>query len=89
MSSICRQSRGSGRRRSSTGPTPREFVTDIYHPRRLNPVLILQKMDSADHEWRRPRDRIRLVLNVPNDQLQHRIDAAVAAGGQVVSTTAD
>jgi hypothetical protein len=68
---------------------PREFVTDIYDPRRLNPVLIFQKMDSADHERRRQRDRIRLVLNVPNDQLQHRIYAAVAAGGQVVSTTAD
>lgn len=68
---------------------PREFVTDIYDPRRLNPVLIFQKMDSSDHDRRRQRDRMRLGLSVPDDQLQRRIDDAVAAGGQVVSRTAD
>jgi hypothetical protein len=68
---------------------PREDVTDTYDPRRLNPVLIFQRMDSSDEARRRQRDRIRVVLNVPHDQLQHRIATAVAAGGRVVDTTAD
>lgn len=67
---------------------PREDVTDTYDPRRLNPVLIFQRMDSSDEARRRQRDRIRVVLNVPHDQLQHRIATAVAAGGEVVDTTA-
>jgi hypothetical protein len=68
---------------------PREGVTDIFDPFRLNPVLIFQRMDSEDHDRRRQRDRIRLVLNVPDDQLQSRIDTAVAAGGRVSSTNAN
>lgn len=67
---------------------PREGVADIYDPRRLNPVLIFQRMDSSDGARRHQRDRIRLVLNLPHDQLQHRIATAVAAGGKVVDTTA-
>jgi hypothetical protein len=66
----------------------REDVTDIYDPRRLNPVLIFQRMDSSDEARRRQRDRIRLVLNVPHDQLQRRTATAVAAGGRVLVTTA-
>ncbi len=66
---------------------PREGVADIYDPRRLNPVLIFQRMDSSDEARRRQRDRIRVVLNVPYDQLQHRIVTAVAAGGNVVDTS--
>jgi hypothetical protein len=50
-------------------------------------VLIFQRMDSEDHDRRHQRDRMRLVLSVPDDHLQHRIDTAVAAGGRVVSTT--
>jgi hypothetical protein len=65
---------------------PREGVVDIYDPRRLNPVLIFQKMDSSDEARRRQRDRIRVVLNVPHDQLQHRIATAVDAGGAVLGT---
>lgn len=68
---------------------PREDVTDTYDPRRLNPVLIFQRMDSSDEARRRQRDRIRLVLNVPEDQFQHRIATALAAGGKVVDATAD
>lgn len=66
---------------------PREYVTDVYDPRRLNPVVIFQEMDSSDEDRRRQRDRMRLVLHVPDDQLQDRIDTAVAAGGRVVSAT--
>jgi hypothetical protein len=67
---------------------PREGVADIYDPRRLNPVLIFQRMDSSDEARRRQRDRIRVVLNVPHVQLQQRIATAVAAGGKVMDTTA-
>lgn len=67
---------------------PREGVADIYDPRRLNPVLIFQRMDSSDEARRGQRDRIRIVLNVPYDQLQRRIAIAVATGGQLVDTTA-
>ncbi|HSJ35559.1 MAG TPA: VOC family protein [Acidimicrobiia bacterium] len=66
---------------------PREDVTDTYDPLRLNPVLIFQRMDSSDEARRGQRDRLRVVLNVPHDQLQHRISTAVAAGGKVVDTT--
>jgi hypothetical protein len=31
---------------------------------------------------------MRVELSVPHDQLQHRISTAVAAGGEVVDTTA-
>lgn len=67
---------------------PRVGVADIYDPRRLNPVLFFQGMDSSDEARRRQRDRIRVVLNVPHDQLQHRIATAIAAGGKVVDTNA-
>ena len=66
----------------------REGVTDIYDPRRLNPVLIFQRMDGEDEARRRQRDRLRLVLNVPHDQLQHRIALAIGAGGSVVDDAA-
>jgi hypothetical protein len=45
-------------------------------------------MDGSDDARRRQRDRMRVVLSVPHDQLQHRIATAVAAGGEVVDTTA-
>ena len=63
---------------------PRPFVTDIYDPRRINPVLFFQQMDASDVERRQQRNRIRLVLDVPSDQIQSRIDAGLVAGGQIV-----
>ena len=66
---------------------PREDVTDINDPRRLNPVLIFQRMDGSDEARRCQRDRIRMVLSVPHDQLESRIATALAAGGRVVETT--
>ncbi len=66
-------------------PDGRTPVTDIYDPRRLNPVIIFQDLDSADEDRRRQRDRVHVVLWVPDDQVQARIDAAVTAGGQVVA----
>jgi hypothetical protein len=63
---------------------PRAFVTDIYDPRRLSPVLFFQPMDASDPQRRQHRNRLHVELFVPADQVQARIEAAVAAGGRVV-----
>jgi len=62
---------------------PREGVVDIFDPRRLSPVLIFQRIDTDDVARRRQRDRIRMVLHVPPDRLEQRIDAAISAGGSI------
>jgi hypothetical protein len=69
-------------------PDPREFVTDICDPRRLNPVVFFQPTEADRREH---RNRVHLALAVPHDQVQARIDAAVTAGGRLVSdhTVAD
>lgn len=67
---------------------PRTFVTDIYDPRRLNPVLFFQSMDASDTERRQHRNRVHIELFVPYDQAQARIDAAMAAGGRIVTEDA-
>jgi hypothetical protein len=70
---------------------PREFLTDIYDPRRLNPVILFQQLDPSDPR-RHQRDRIHLELLLPQEQVQARITAAVAAGGRLLpdsSTVAD
>ncbi|HEY9377304.1 MAG TPA: VOC family protein, partial [Jiangellaceae bacterium] len=56
----------------------RTFLTDIYDPRRLNPVLFFQPMDASDTDRRQHRNRIHVDLFVPHDHAQARIDAAVA-----------
>ncbi|WP_034590617.1 VOC family protein [Hamadaea tsunoensis] len=66
----------------------RASVTDIYDPRRLNPVLFFQSMDASDTDRRQHRNRVHLELFVPDDQAQARIDAAVAAGGRIVNENA-
>jgi len=62
-------------------------VTDICDPRRLNPEIIFQEMDASEEDRRRQRNRIHFDLFVPSDQAQARIDAAVVAGGQILSNT--
>lgn len=59
---------------------PREGVTDLYDPRRLNPPVFFQQLDSP----RQQRNRIHLDLFVPHDEAQSRVADAVAAGGKVV-----
>jgi hypothetical protein len=59
---------------------PREDLTDLYDPRRLNPPVFFQQLD----EPRRQRNRIHLDLFVPHDEAEARVAAAVAAGGRVV-----
>ena len=67
---------------------PRASVTDIYDPRRLNPVLFFQPMDASETERRQHRNRIHLDLFVPDDQAEARIDAALAAGGRILTEKA-
>lgn len=59
---------------------PREDVTDLYDPRRINPPVFFQQMD----EPRPQRNRLHLDLFVPDDEAEQRVAAALAAGGTVV-----
>jgi len=59
---------------------PREDLTDLYDPRRLNPPVFFQQLD----EPRPQRNRIHLDLFVPHDVAEARVAAAVGAGGRVV-----
>lgn len=58
----------------------RSFLTDIYDPRRLNPVLFFQQLE----EPRQQRNRIRFELAVPEGEVAQRVEAALAAGGRLV-----
>ena len=61
---------------------PNSRITDLDDPRQLNPVVFFQPMDATEIERRRQRNRFHVELLMPSDQLQPRVDAAVAAGGQ-------
>jgi len=63
---------------------PRDGVADILDPRRLNPVVIFQRIDVADEARMRQRDRMRIVLSVPFDRVEQRIDTATAVGGSAI-----
>ncbi|MBZ2195080.1 VOC family protein [Occultella gossypii] len=65
-------------------PDPRAHLTDIYDPRRLNPVLFFQDLDPADVERRRQRDRLHLDVFVPRDLAEARVETAVTSGGRIV-----
>ncbi len=62
----------------------RAGVTDIYDPRRLNPVLVFQELDALETERRRQRNRIHFELAVPPEFAQTRLATMVAAGGQLL-----
>jgi hypothetical protein len=62
----------------------RDGVSDIHDPRRLNPVLVFQELDTSEAERRRERNRIHVELAVPSDFAQTRLATAVAAGGQLL-----
>ncbi|MGW6200708.1 VOC family protein [Kribbella sp. NPDC055110] len=59
----------------------RPNVTDIYDPRRLNPVLFFQQLE----EPRPQRNRIRFELAVPEDAVTNRVEAALSAGGHLMA----
>ncbi|WP_329002809.1 hypothetical protein OHA18_06445 [Kribbella sp. NBC_00709] len=67
-------------------PDPRAHVSDIYDPRRLNPVLFFQQLDAND-ERTKQRNRIHFELVVPDGQAQARIDAGLSAGGRILEQT--
>lgn len=61
-------------------PDERAFLTDIYDPHRLNPVMMFQQMPASEAAR---RSRIHVDLHIPYDQVEPRIDSALATGGQV------
>jgi len=63
---------------------PRDEVTDIFDPRRLNPVLVFQELDAADTARRGQRNRIFVELAVPLDLVPGRVATATAAGGRLI-----
>ncbi len=66
----------------------RDGATDIYDPRRLNPVLVLQELDASDSERRQQRNRTHFELAVPIDLAQTRVSSTIAAGGQLLDESA-
>ena len=70
-------------------PDPRDGVTDIVDPRRLNPVLVFQEIETSETERRRQRNRIHVELAVPHDQTQARLATTIAAGGQLRDESAN
>lgn len=62
----------------------RDGLSDIYDPRRLNPEVVFQELDVSETDRRRQRNRIHSELAVPVDVARSRVDAAVAAGGQLL-----
>ncbi|MCY1136427.1 hypothetical protein OWR29_00340 [Actinoplanes sp. Pm04-4] len=62
----------------------RDGASDIHDPRRLNPVLVFQQLDTSDAERRRQRNRIHVELAVPPDLARERLATALAAGGRLL-----
>jgi len=69
-------------------PDRRTEVSDIHDPRRLNPVLVFQSLDTSDVKRRGQRNRIHVELAVPSDLTQTRLATAIAAGGQLLDESA-
>ena len=67
----------------------RAGASDIYDPRRLNPVLVFQELDASDTERRRQRNRIHFELAVPSDLAATRLATTVAAGGRLLDESED
>jgi hypothetical protein len=67
----------------------RAGASDIYDPRRLNPVLVFQELDASDTERRRQRNRIHVELAVPSDLAVTRLARTVAAGGRLLDEWED
>lgn len=66
----------------------RDGVSDIVDPRRLNPVLVFQQIDTSETERLVQRGRIHVELAVPEEVAQTRVESCVAAGGRVVEESA-
>ncbi len=72
---------------AALGHTPdrRAGVSDIHDPRRLNPVLVFQDLDTSETERRRQRNRIHFELAVPSDLAQTRLATTLEAGGSLLA----
>lgn len=66
----------------------RDGVSDIVDPRRLNPVLVFQQIDTSEAERLVQRGRIHVELAVPEEVAQTRVESCVTAGGRVVEESA-
>lgn len=66
----------------------RAEVTDIYDPRRLGPEIIFQPMDPGDTARQAQRDRACLLLDVPAETFEARVQQALAAGGRLAEVDA-
>ncbi|KQR17853.1 VOC family protein [Cellulomonas sp. Leaf334] len=65
-------------------PDRRDWNSDINDPRRLNPELVFQEIDTSETERRRQRNRLHVELAVPSDLAQARLATTVAAGGRLL-----
>ena len=63
----------------------RRDIPDLHDPRRADPVLVFQQLDLADTARREQRNRIFFELALPADFVQPRLDAALSAGGRLLS----
>ena len=54
-------------------PDRRAGASDLHDPRRLNPVLVFQEIDTSETERRRQRNRVHVELAVPADLAQTRV----------------
>jgi Glyoxalase-like domain len=63
-------------------PAPNPDVTDLFDPRQLDPVVFIQPMDPTETDRRRQRNRTRVELLLPPEELPARTAAALAAGGR-------
>jgi hypothetical protein len=70
-------------------PDPRPQVTDIYDPRRLNPVIFFQDLDPAEEDRARQRNRLHISLAVSADTVSSLTASVVAAGGRIVDDPDD
>src|SRR4029079_5353462 len=70
-------------------PDRRTWNTDIYDPRRLNPVLVFQELDASETERRQQRNRIHFELAVPSDLARMRLATTVPAGGRLLDESED
>lgn len=64
---------------------PRPPVTDLYDPRRLNPVIFFQDLEGGDAEDRQQANRLHLELAVPSDRIEAVVQRGLAAGGRLVA----
>lgn len=62
----------------------RAGVSDIYDPRRLNPMLVFQELDVSETERRQQRNRIHVELAVPLDVARARVALVLAARGHLL-----